>query len=237
VAKRTFLRGKTSATVTVFIRHATTGAPLTGLVFNTASLVCSYAIDQNSRTAVTLATLAAANSAWSSGGFKEIDATNMPGMYRFDPPNAALATGEGVAFSFTGANALCNFEFDLWSVNIQDTVRMGLTALPNVASGAAGAIITNGTGTAQLATTTGNVALTATGNTAVVTELMGTTTENNGSLTFKGLMRILTTVVFGRVSISGSTVTFKTADNAKTRATVVTDSSNQRTTVTLDATD
>jgi hypothetical protein len=237
VAKRTFLRGKTSATVTVFIRHATTGAPLTGLVFNTASLVCSYAIDQNSRTAVTLATLAAANSAWSSGGFKEIDATNMPGMYRFDPPNASLATGEGVSFSFTGANALCNFEFDLWSVNIQDTVRFGLTALPNVASGAAGAIITNGTGTAQLATTTGNVALTSTGNTAVVTELMGTTTENNGTITFKALMRYLLTTVVGRVAISGSTVTFKTPDNVKTRVTTVTDSSNQRTTVTLDATD
>lgn len=237
MAKRTFLRGKTSATVTVFIRNSSTGAPLTGLVYNTSGLVCSYAIDQNARVAVTLATLAAANSAWSSGGFKEIDATNMPGMYRFDPPNAALATGEGVSFSFTGASALCNFEFDLWSVNIQDTVRLGLTALPNVASGAAGAIITNGTGTAQLATTTGNVALTSTGNTAVITELMGTTTENNGSLTFKTLMRVMSSVLCGRVSITGNTVTFKTADNAKTRSTVVTDSSNQRTTVTLDGTD
>lgn len=237
MAKRIYLRGKTSATVTVFIRNATTGAPLTGLVFNTSGLTCSYAIDQNARVAVTLATLAAANSAWSSGGFKEIDATNMPGMYRFDPPDASLGTGQGVSFSFTGANSLCNFEFDLWSVNIQDTVRMGLTALPNVASGAAGAIITNGTGTAQLATTSGNVALTTAGNTAVVTELMGTTTENNGTLTFKGLMRLMSTVLFGRVAISGSTVTFKTADNVKTRATVVTDSSNQRTSVTLDATD
>lgn len=237
MAKRIYLRGKTSATVTVFIRHATTGAPLTGLVYNTSGLVCSYATDQTARTAVTLATLAAANSAWSSGGFKEIDATNMPGMYRFDPPNAALSAGEGVSFSFTGANALCNFEFDLWAVNPQDTVRLGLTAMPNVASGSAGAIVTSGTGTAQLATTSGNVALTSTGNTAVITELMATTTENNGSLTFKTLMRVLTSVVFGRVSISGSTVTFKTADNAKTRATVVTDSSNQRTTVTLDGTD
>lgn len=97
--------------------------------------------------------------------------------------------------------------------------------------------IKSGTGTGEVNLTSGNVALTSAGNTAVVTELMGTVTENNGSLTFKTLMRILTAVIAGRVSISGSTVTFKSPDNAKTRATVVTDSSNQRTTVTLDGTD
>jgi hypothetical protein len=237
VAKRIYFRGKTSAVVSVFIRNATTGAPLTGLVYNTSGLICSYAIDQNARVAVTLATLAAANSAYSSGGFREIDATNMPGMYRFDPPNAALATGEGVSFAFTGANSLCNFEFDLWTVNPQNATRMGMTAFPDVVTGNAGALITNGTGTAQLATTTGNVALTATGNTAVVTELMGTTTENNGTITFKALMRYLLTACVGRVAISGSTATFKTPDNVKTRVTTVTDSSNQRTSVTLDGAD
>lgn len=237
MAKRTVFRGKTSATFTVFIRNATTGAPLTGLVHNTSGLTCSYATDQTARTAVTLATLAAANSAWSSGGFKEIDATNMPGAYRFDPPNAALAAGEGVTFCFTGANSLCIFDVDLHALNYQDAVRAGLTAMPNANAGAAGGIITSGTGTAQLATTSGNVALTTAGNTAVATELMGTVTENNGSLTFKSLMRIASTVLFGRVSISGSTITFRSADNAKVRATIVTDSANQRTSVTLDGTD
>ena len=32
----------------------------------------------------------------------------------------------------------------------EDTVRLGLTAMPNVASGSAGAMLTSGTGTAQL---------------------------------------------------------------------------------------
>jgi len=237
VAKRTVFRGKTSATFTVFIRNATTGAPLTGLAYNTSGLVCSYATDQTARTAVTLATLAAANSAWSSGGFKEIDATNMPGAYRFDPPNAALAAGEGVTFCFTGANALCIFDIDLHALNYQDAVRAGLTAMPNANAGAAGGIITSGTGTAQLATTSGNVALTAAGNTAVTTELMGTVTESNGSLTFKTMMRLIGAALFGRVSISGATATFNTADNAQVRITVTTDASNQRTAVTLDGTD
>lgn len=97
--------------------------------------------------------------------------------------------------------------------------------------------IKSGTGTGELALTSGNVALTSAGNTAVVTELMGTTTENNGSLTFKTMMRVMMAIIAGRVSVSGATVTFKTADNVKTRATTVTDSSNQRTTVTLDGTD
>jgi hypothetical protein len=94
-----------------------------------------------------------------------------------------------------------------------------------------------GTGTGEINLSSGGVPLTSAANTAIVTELMGTTTENNGSLTFKTIMRVLTAILAGRVSISGSTVTFRTADNAKVRATVVTDSSNQRTTVTLDGTD
>jgi hypothetical protein len=97
--------------------------------------------------------------------------------------------------------------------------------------------IKSGTGAGELDITSGKTALTAAGNTAIVDALYASTAENNGSLTFKTLMRVLAAVIAGRVSISGSTVTFKTADNAKTRATVVTDSSNQRTTVTLDGTD
>jgi hypothetical protein len=163
MAKRTMFRGKTSATISVFIRNSSTGAPLTGLVFNTSGLVCSYATDQVARAAVTLATLAAADSAWSSGGFKEIDATNMPGVYRFDIPNAALAAGEGVSFAFTGASSLCNFEIDLWAVNPQNATRMGMTAFPDVATGNAGAVITSGTGTAQISLSSGGVALSTSG--------------------------------------------------------------------------
>lgn len=37
--------------------------------------------------------LAAADSAHSDGGFKEVDATNMPGVYRLDLPDAVCATG------------------------------------------------------------------------------------------------------------------------------------------------
>jgi hypothetical protein len=87
--------GITSQTVYLFIQDSSSsvGAGLTGLVFNSAGLASSYVRTRGSRAAITLATLGAANSAYSSGGFIEVDATNMPGIYRFDIPDAALASG------------------------------------------------------------------------------------------------------------------------------------------------
>lgn len=51
--------------------------------------------------------------------------------------------------------------YEVVAYDPQDTVRLGLTAMPNVASGGAGAIITSGTGTAQLKVTSGIVDLPA----------------------------------------------------------------------------
>jgi hypothetical protein len=86
----------TSQSIDVFIQDSssTTGAGKTGLAFNTASLTAYYRRGATgSPTAITLATLANAQAAWSSGGFVEIDATNQPGMYRLDVPDAVLANG------------------------------------------------------------------------------------------------------------------------------------------------
>lgn len=54
----------------------------------------SYIRQGGLRTSIgTLSTLAAADSAHSDGGFKEVDATNMPGVYRIDVADAAFASG------------------------------------------------------------------------------------------------------------------------------------------------
>lgn len=53
------------------------------------------------------------------------------------------------------------------AVNRNDTVRAGLTALPNVASGSAGAIPTTGSGTSQIQLSGGGVALATSGLDAV----------------------------------------------------------------------
>lgn len=158
MAKLEMLAGSTSQTVNVFIQDSsvTTGAGKTGLAYNTASLTAYYCLPKAAPVAITLATQTATG-AWSSGGFVEIDATNTPGLYRLDLPNAALASGRFVNVMLKGAAnmAPCVLEIELVAWNSQDTVRGGLTALPNVASGSAGAIITSGTGTAQLSVSSG----------------------------------------------------------------------------------
>src|SRR5258708_6272813 len=157
--------GATSQTINLFVRDSTssTGAGLTGLVFNSAGLTAYYALPQAASVQITLATLAAVTSVYSSGGFKEIDATNMPGWYRFDLPNATIASGIFSSIHLRGAANMAPLplEIQLIAVNLQDTVRFGLTALPNVASGSAGAIPTTGTGANQISVSSGQVILQA----------------------------------------------------------------------------
>jgi hypothetical protein len=95
MAKLAIKKASTDVTTYVFIQDSskTTGEGLAGLAYNTASLVASYVRPLGTRQAITLATLAAADSAHSDGGFKEVDATNMPGVYRLDLPDAVCATG------------------------------------------------------------------------------------------------------------------------------------------------
>lgn len=97
--------GKTSQIWQVFIQDSssTTGAGLTGLVFNSSSLTAYFHRDTDTTaTAISLVTMTVGT--FTSGGFKEIDAANMPGFYQFCPPNTALATGaESVGFMLKGA--------------------------------------------------------------------------------------------------------------------------------------
>ena len=100
--------GMTSQTIDIFLRDSssTTGQGLSGLVYNSASLVASYRKGATgSRTAITLATQTVGG-AYSSGGFVEIDATNMKGVYRLDIPNAAVDTEGFVTLYLYGATNL-----------------------------------------------------------------------------------------------------------------------------------
>ena len=83
--------GSTSVSMTFTLRKS---ADNTGETGRTAThLTISYLRQGGTVTDVTETDLAAVNSAYSSGGMKELDATKMPGVYRFDVPDAALATG------------------------------------------------------------------------------------------------------------------------------------------------
>ncbi len=91
--------GVTSEIWQIFIRDSssTTGAGLTGLLFNSGSLTAYYHRDvDTTATAISLVTMTVGT--FTSSGFKEVDSTNMPGVYQFCPPNAALATGAKSCF-------------------------------------------------------------------------------------------------------------------------------------------
>lgn len=141
----------TSITKNVMIYRSDTGAPLTGLAYNTASLTAYYVLPRAASVAITLATQTVTG-AYSSGGFVEIDATNCPGLYRLDIPNAALASGRFSNIHLQGAAnmAPCVIEIELTGWDNQDGVRGGMTALPNAAAEAAGGLYTRGTGAGQI---------------------------------------------------------------------------------------
>jgi cell division protein ZapA (FtsZ GTPase activity inhibitor) len=94
VAKVCIKAGTTSKLLDIFIQDSssTTGAGLTGLVFNSASLTAYYYREgAASATAITLATMTLGT--WATGGFVVVDGTNMPGCYQLGIPDAAIASG------------------------------------------------------------------------------------------------------------------------------------------------
>ena len=135
MAKISRVVGTTSLIVELFIQDSTstTGAGKTGLVFNSSGLTCTYKRNADAASvSVTLVTIATLGT-FASGGFKEVDATNMPGVYEFGVPNLALGAGaDSVAFILNGAAGMAELplEIELTAVNNQDATRFGLAALP-----------------------------------------------------------------------------------------------------------
>ncbi len=85
------LADTTSVSVAVLLRSSTDSSAVTGVAFG--SVTAYYWRQGGSPTQITPATLAAITSAYSSGGWLQSSAANMPGLYRFDIPDAAFAAG------------------------------------------------------------------------------------------------------------------------------------------------
>lgn len=125
-------KGATSVILDIFIQDSTstTGAGLTGLAFNTASLVCYRARSDDGNAGGTSISLATATlGTWSTGGFKEKDATNMPGWYEFGIPNNAVASGSnfcGVLFKGAANMVPLPVLIQLTTVDFQDAA-LGIT--------------------------------------------------------------------------------------------------------------
>src|SRR5258708_5893375 len=118
-------KGATSYLTAIFIQDSssTTGAGLTGLTSGSAGLVCYRARADDGNAAGTAISLSAGTrGTWSSGGFVEKDATNMPGLYELGVPDAALATGSNWAIlMLKGATNMAPLPLEIQLVNFDPT--------------------------------------------------------------------------------------------------------------------
>lgn len=97
-------RNSTSNTIGIWVQNSSTSGGLTGLVFNTASLV-GRSFKLGTDTADVAITLAAGTlGTYGSGHLKEVDATEMPGYYQFGVPDSLLTgTHRFVTIMLSGA--------------------------------------------------------------------------------------------------------------------------------------
>lgn len=149
----------------------TTGAGKTALSFSSAGLIIGAIADNEAtttaytqagstiETVTTLGTYAAPTA--TKCRFKEVDATNHKGIYEIQIADAryAVSGAKSLLVSLSGVTGMaeCDFTVQLTKFDPYDGQRAGLTCLPTVDQGSAGALLTSGTGTAQLAVTSGQV--------------------------------------------------------------------------------
>lgn len=87
----TLKASSTDVSVYVIAVDDRTGQPKTGLV--AGDVTAAYVRTREAAAAIPVSALAGPSAAHTEGGFVEVNATEMPGLYRFDLPDAAVASG------------------------------------------------------------------------------------------------------------------------------------------------
>lgn len=121
----------TDRTVLVFIQDAsaTDGSGLSGVAYDdlTARYIRVETDNDVTINTLTLSALSALTDAHSDGGWFEVDATNAPGWYRLDLPDAVLAAGAwaaGVSLIDAGSNDIApvTIEIQLTSIDMETSL-------------------------------------------------------------------------------------------------------------------
>lgn len=131
--KLNILKGSTDVTVYVFVQDSssTTGAGLTGLLFNTASLAATFARPLTAAASLTLVTQTVTG-AHTDGGFVEVSSSLLPGVYRLDLSDTIIASGvDSVVAMLKGAANMAPLplEIQLVSYDPNDAADLGLSNL------------------------------------------------------------------------------------------------------------
>lgn len=178
MAQRDILKDTASFIGKVFLRDSTTGLGKTGVA--AASMSGDYCKDDNSADVALSFATGAVGDAYSSGKWAEIG----NGYYLYHFPNACWTAFGETGFSFRASGAIdAAPKFRVVALDSEDAVRLGITALPNAAAGAAGGLPTDSTGKtsfndiAATAVVSGGAITTSGGAVSTVTTV-GTCTTN-----------------------------------------------------------
>ncbi len=207
----------------------TTGAGLTGLSSSSTGLIISTIADNESAATAytvagstvegitTLGTFAAPTA--TKVRFKEVDATNHKGLYEVQIADArfAVSSAKSLTVSFVGAVNLaqCDVVIPLRAVDPYDSVRGGMTALPNAAAGANAGLPVLSSSATTLAYTVSTLT-TYTGNTAQTGDSFARLGVAGAGLTALGDTRLanLDATVSSRLAAAGYTAPPSAATNA-----------------------
>ena len=131
-------KGSADRSATIKIIDSTDGTPETAVEHNTAGISLWYRREGAAKVAITPVALADLTTAHTDGGIEAVG----DGEYRLDLPDAALLTGANyVDIGGTVTDMIViGGRIRLVDVDLEDTVRMGMTALPNAAADAAGGL-------------------------------------------------------------------------------------------------
>lgn len=195
--KLVIVRGSTSNILRVLLQDSssTTGAGLTGLTNSSTGLNISWIRETEASattytsagstidTITTLGTFAAPSA--SHCRFKEVDSTNLKGIYEIQLADATFnATGSNrhMILMVSGATNLapCTIEIQLTGMDLNDGVHGGMTALPNAAAAAAGGLWILGANAAATTTLTGVAASSSTPATAALALTGGAADTTSG---------------------------------------------------------
>jgi hypothetical protein len=198
---------------------STTGAGKTGILY---SGVTAYYVKPGdaTATAITMADITTLGT-YVSGGLKEFDAINLPGVYEFDPPDACFTTADNVLIMIQGTGiAPLPIEIQLddnTSKDVYDRIGVagaGLTAIDlpdqtmNITGSLSGSV---GSVTGAVGSVTGDVGGNVVGSVASVTA--GVTVTTNNDKTGYALTQVFPTnfadlaitVTTGLVDVNGKT--------------------------------
>lgn len=146
-------KGSTDQGLTLRMADSGDGTPETGVTSATSGLDVWYRRQGGLKVSLTESDLSALNDAHSDGGLLHIS----DGEYRVDFPDAAFASGADYVDVGWGATSMVGFggRVRLIAANLEDSVRLGLTALPNAAADGAGGLPVSDAGGLDLDTLLG----------------------------------------------------------------------------------